>query len=368
MSLERELEGAWRRAELQRYNLAVLGATGVGKSSLINAVFGEDLAKTGIGAPVTQHVSLYKNREGTLGLYDFKGSESFEELRAFVRNFEQIYRERVEEGEPIHGLWFCIKASDRRFDAKQRELITELADLGIPVMLVVTQTPWKPDVGFPADVIEFLRYLGSLGLPIQTGGPIPVAAMGDDFSGTKPHGLERLVQISLQAAPKGVSPALAAAQRIDRDAKHGAANKVIGAATTAATLVGATPIPIADAAPLMGIQLMMMRQTATIFGISLGQQAMTAAVTQLAAATAGKTIATGLLKLVPGAGWVITGSVAGTITAATGYAWLRLCEGHYDGKINLFEYLESDDLMKSLLGLLKQQLEGQTPGLGGKGT
>ena len=65
---------------------------------------------------------------------------------------------------------------------------------------------------------------------------------------------------------------------------------------------------------------------------------------------------------------MITGSVAGTITAATGYAWLRLCEGHYDGKINLFEYLESDDLMKTLLGLLKQQLEGQTPGLGGKGT
>jgi len=155
-----------------------------------------------------------------------------------------------------------------------------------------------------------------------------------------------------------VSAAFAAAQRIDRNAKHGAASKVIGAATTAATLVGATPIPIADAAPLMGIQLMMMRQTAMIFGIVLSQQAMTATVTQLAAATAGKTIATGLLKLAPGAGWVITGSVAGTITAATGYAWLRLCEAHYDGKINLFEYLESDELMKTLLGLLKQQMAG----------
>ncbi|NLH69727.1 MAG: hypothetical protein GX454_06060, partial [Brooklawnia sp.] len=55
MSLERELAGAWAKAELPRYNLAVLGATGVGKSTLINAVFGEDLARTGIGAPVTQH-------------------------------------------------------------------------------------------------------------------------------------------------------------------------------------------------------------------------------------------------------------------------------------------------------------------------
>src|SRR3954468_10972307 len=37
-----------------RFNLAVFGKTGVGKSTLVNAIFGEEVARTGIGEPVTK--------------------------------------------------------------------------------------------------------------------------------------------------------------------------------------------------------------------------------------------------------------------------------------------------------------------------
>ena len=37
--------------EIGRFNLAVFGKTGVGKSTLVNAVFGAEVAKTGIGEP-----------------------------------------------------------------------------------------------------------------------------------------------------------------------------------------------------------------------------------------------------------------------------------------------------------------------------
>ena len=53
-----------------RFNLAIFGKTGAGKSTLINAIFGEAVAKTGIGEPVTQDEHLYIHRSGALGLLD----------------------------------------------------------------------------------------------------------------------------------------------------------------------------------------------------------------------------------------------------------------------------------------------------------
>lgn len=40
---------------LRKPNVLLTGSTGAGKSSLINAVFGQKLAKTGTGVPITQH-------------------------------------------------------------------------------------------------------------------------------------------------------------------------------------------------------------------------------------------------------------------------------------------------------------------------
>ena len=48
-----------------RFNLAVFGKTGVGKSTLVNAIFGEEVARTGIGEPVTKGSHLYVDRVGT---------------------------------------------------------------------------------------------------------------------------------------------------------------------------------------------------------------------------------------------------------------------------------------------------------------
>ncbi|HMR49383.1 MAG TPA: GTPase domain-containing protein [Arachnia sp.] len=186
-----------------RTNVAVIGATGVGKSTLINAVVGSEQARSGIGAPVTKGLWFYETPDARLGLYDFEGAESFTELRHFVRNLAVIAEERAAEGpnHAIHGYWLCIKASDRRFDDQQLALLQELAQARRPIWLVLTQTPWRPDLGFPPDVTEFIAHLASLRLPIVALRPFPIAAMDDDFAGTSRFGIDALVRSAKDFTP-----------------------------------------------------------------------------------------------------------------------------------------------------------------------
>ncbi len=57
-------------------NILLMGATGVGKSSLINGLFGQEVAKAGIGKSVTQHLKKYIDEEKGLVLWDTKGIEA----------------------------------------------------------------------------------------------------------------------------------------------------------------------------------------------------------------------------------------------------------------------------------------------------
>ncbi|WRF10634.1 50S ribosome-binding GTPase [Helicobacter pylori] len=92
-------------------NILLMGATGVGKSSLINALFGQEVAKAGIGKPVTQHLEKYVDEEKGLILWDTKGIEDkdyHDTMQSIKKEMEDSFK-TLDEKEAIDVAYLCVK-------------------------------------------------------------------------------------------------------------------------------------------------------------------------------------------------------------------------------------------------------------------
>ncbi|WP_370614035.1 GTPase family protein [Mumia sp. Pv 4-285] len=324
---------AWETEQrrLGRFNLAIFGKTGVGKSTLVNAIFGDEIAATGIGEPVTREEHLYLHKSGTLGVLDTRGLEVGVDNAAIIAEVgEHVARMRHRPlEEHLHVAWFCVRAGDRRFEETEAEFVRELARLGVPVLLVMTQVPRIEGQVHP-DALALAAEIERRELPIHRNHVYLTMALADPFARLEAHGLMDVLDATFRSAPEGVANAITAAQRIDLARKRKRAGDAIKLATSAAGTAGASPIPFSDAAVLVPIQITLMASIASTYGLSLERSTAASLAATAAATVAGRTAVTSLLKLIPGAGTVVGGTVnaavAGTLTYAVGHAWTRVCE------------------------------------------
>lgn len=223
---DQEFIDATRKAKSKfgRFNLAVVGGTGVGKSSLVNAVFGRDLAKVGKGLPVTRGVHYY-NDDG-LGIWDLEGFEigsASTPAETLRRNLTTIAeRPAIEQ---ISVVWYCVLSQLPRLTPPDIEMIRELDAAGLPVILVLTKVDWSrnPVTGTrnaPGDVEEFRDWLEEpvdengqpISIPLQR--VILTSSSGKHGKG-KGHGLGELVTETLSLSPENEKDAFRIAQRLN---------------------------------------------------------------------------------------------------------------------------------------------------------
>ncbi|MGI5191111.1 DUF697 domain-containing protein [Promicromonospora sp. CA-289599] len=335
------------RARIGRFNLAVVGGTGVGKSSLVNAIFGEDLAPTGIGLPVTRGIDYYTNPDGSLGIWDFEGFEV-----GSSRSPAEVVRDNLEtiangpNGQRIAAVWYCIASTAARLQPAEIAVISEFKDQGLPVVIVLTKVArirtrltreWivSDDAQRMREWLEKPTTPEGTRLHLRADAVALTAAVDQGKFGGPAHGLDELITITLDLSPDDQDEAIKVAQKISLPLKRELCRRAINTAVAAAAAAALVPIPIADAVALAGIQLAMMGKICTYYGIDLAILGGGQLMTQLGLQFAGKALARSLLKLIPGAGMAINAGVAAGLTAATGEAWMRFCEAIYSGKIDL---------------------------------
>lgn len=331
-------EGAYEQAvrDLGRFNLVIFGETGVGKSTLVNAIFGKDVAEAGAGRPVTKSTDYYEHPSGVLGIYDTKGIEtgrSEEQILTDLRGIIASKRSLPLEHQ-IHAIWYSLNANKLRWEASQARFIRELSEENIPILLVLTQVRRKSDGSINPEVTKVIEAIRQDDLPLRPQNRVfPTMAQDDEWDDARAHGLQELLDATFQVAPEGVQNALNAAQRIDLPRKAAQARSYVQAAAAAAAIAGASPIPFSDAGILVPIQTGMMAKVAAIFGLGLRKGTLAtldgAAFTAGGVTQLGKYVVTSLLKFVPVAGTmaggVIRAGVASSLTYAIGEAWIAVC-------------------------------------------
>ena len=319
--------------KIGRFNLALFGKTGVGKSTLNNAVFGDDVAPTGIGEPVTQDKHLYLHRTGFFGLLDTRGLEIGEDTDQIIKELVE-YIERMRQqplSEQIHVAWYCVGGTNARLEATEEEFIRRL-DEHLPVIVVLTKVPSRTH---PL-VTGLSDHIAGLGLPIEHGRPVLTMDTYIASPADVAQGLSELLDATFRQAPEGVQSALNAAQKVDLARKRKAAGVSIGLATAAAAAVGASPIPFADGPIIAAAQVGLLARISAIYGIDFKKTGL-AAIVPVVLTNVGRAVAGGAIKLVPGAGSVVGGAInaatGAVFTSAIGGAWMAVCDQLSQGKL-----------------------------------
>lgn len=346
-------EVAQARYELGTVNIAVFGNTGVGKSTLLNAVFGKDLAATGAGDAVTAHIQYHGGAPEPLGVYDTPGFETGAGQDTLLSEIDQVFadNDRKPLSERIHAVWFVENSQTSRFVDAQAALVQKLASSKVPVMMVLTRVRRTPAGKPTTATTNLVQSIVDRGLPLTPPSTVfLVNAVADPELGDPEHGLNTLLEATFQAIPRELHEALVAAQRLDMERKRRAASRIVNRFTLTSAAAGATPVPLADLVLVTGSLTRMFARISAAYGIpfkkkQLARLAAAVLVTGGAATVtssaivkmSGKQVAklatreTSKLgaRLIPVAN-VVVAAAAGTgsamVAKAAGHAWCRVCE------------------------------------------
>ena len=223
--LEQDVIDRMNSDKLPAANIMVAGITGTGKSTLINAVFGTEVAATGSGRPVTDHINEYHDIDIPIRIWDTVGLElDTEKTRESIRSIKKVIASKSADTDKynrIHAIWYCINSGSNRYQSAELEFIKELYSVGVPFIIVLTQCSGDED-----EVNDFERTIrkinGSMGM--QDIDVVQVLALPVKFRGMPApipaFGLDDLVNVTLKKLPDFIKSGFVAAQKVSKVEKR----------------------------------------------------------------------------------------------------------------------------------------------------
>ena len=360
----------------EKGNVLVLGNSGVGKSTLINSVFGEEVAKTGWGTTgTTPTITVYESKKVNFRLIDTMGFEpTIRRKYKAVREVQKWCKARAKDDLPdndINAIWFCVDGTARKLFVDTIDMLLKATSMWkkTPIIVVITKSYSNTDR--QANIMMVKEAFSKSKRSECVKAIIPVVAQTyeiNDSTYVAPEGIPELIDKTNEVLPEGIREAEKIIQDFKLSRKRALAHSVVGTATAAGVTVGAVPnIPIADGVILTAVESTLIKSIASIYGVKSDDKSKEMFDTLIAAGTAGaaaKAIISAF-KLIPGinvAASVLNAVVAGSIVAALGEGCLYIFEQISLGKksVSDIEWIKkvieekiSPELIKKLENALK---------------
>lgn len=333
-------------------NVLVIGNSGVGKSTLINAVLGKDAARVGSGTSgTTKGLEIYESETLPFRVIDTIGFEpGFLERRKAIRAVKKWSKESVRSKETddaakpdktIHAIWFCVDGTTRKLFPQTIQSLSQATSMweSIPVIVVITKSYSILEREENIQLV-YNAFASQKKVSKNLKKVIPVVAETYNLNETAfaaPDGLTELIEATNDLLPEGIKAAERDVSRFKLNRKRAHSHSVVAASAAAGAVVGAVPVPMPDAAILTPLEMTQINALASIYGIertSDSKKIFDTLVTAGAAGIAAKSAANAI-KAIPAinlAASVVNACVAACVVAALGESSRYIFEKIYLGE------------------------------------
>ena len=360
-------------------NVLVIGNSGVGKSTLINAVLGKDSEKkavTGKGIKgTTLDLEIYENEGISFRLIDTIGFEPgfFKELKAIkaVKKWSKESTKAGKEDSRINVIWFCVDGTSSKLFPEAIDSMMNATSLwkNVPIVVVITKSYSEPE---REDNKQMIRdaFAARKKYVDRLNDIIPVVAEPYTLREgiyAPPEGITELIELTNRLLPEGFKAAEQDVKNYNLLRKRALSQTVVSVATLAGITVGGVTLPFADAMILTPTETLEIESIAKIWDIKKNDQSKALLDTIVDVGTvgaAGKLLA-GSLKSIPvinvGAA-VVNAFIAGSIVFALGEGASYIFEQIYMGKKSLSDVewvkkILEEKMTKSILEDLTKALK-----------
>lgn len=331
---------------MERGNVLVIGNSGVGKSTLINAVLGEEKAKTGWGTSgTTDKLEIYESDDIPFRIIDTVGFEPslIKEYKAInaVKKWSKDSAKKGHEDNNINVIWFCVEGTTSKLFPKTIKYLSRATAMweSVPIIVVITKSYSVPERARNIEMVNNAfasqkRYSKNLRKVI----PVVASTYSlNDTAFAAPEGITDLIDVTNELMPEGIKAGDKDVFTFKLNRKRALAHSIVGVSTVAGVTVGAVPIPFADALILSPIEVGEINALAQLYGINKCEDSnqFLNSIVQVGTVSATAKAAIGALKAIPGinlAASVINAVIAGSIVAAIGEGSIYAFEKIYLGE------------------------------------
>jgi len=335
-----------RGKNMERGNVLVIGNPGAGKSTLINAVLGDETTETGWGPIDTiDELDIYESKIIPFRIIETVCYEpSFFMEQKTINAVKKWSKDSAKEGHEdnqINVIWFCVDSTITKEFSETIKALSRATSMwkSVPVIVVITKSYAVPEreknIEMVNDVFAEQKKSSKNLRKI-----IPVVASIYTLNETAfapPEGITELIDSTNELMPEGIKDSERDVFTFILNRKRAFAHSIVGISTVAGVTVGAVPIPFADAFILTPIEIGEITALAKIYEINEDEDSkkLLNLIVEIGTVSLAAKLAIGALKAIPGiniAACVINAIIAGGIVAAIGEGSIYVFEKIYLGE------------------------------------